>query len=93
MAPAAQEMAMELSQRLTAMTDVELANLSANADRLGRSGTDRQRRDAAALLPLLDAEIQARKAAKTAEKLANRVVSAAPGTRRKRASPAVATAD
>lgn len=50
--------------KLPAMDDKALAVLRSNAERLGRTGTKSQKTAAAALLPAIDAEVDARKTAK-----------------------------
>lgn len=55
---------MTLADRLPTMTDKDLTVLLANAERLGRTGTVRQKEDATRLFPLIVAEQEARKAAK-----------------------------
>jgi hypothetical protein len=50
--------------KLPAMADAALAVLRANAERLGKSGTKAQKSAAAALMPAIDAELEARRAAK-----------------------------
>jgi hypothetical protein len=78
---------MHISERLGTMTDVELKNLSSNAERLGHSGSSAQQEQAKSLLPLVSAEILARKGAKLAE--AKTVAKPAARSRKK----AVVTAD
>lgn len=55
---------MDLLTKLPEMSDLALANLRDNANRLQQSGTPAQRSDAAALLPAVEAEIGARRLAK-----------------------------
>jgi hypothetical protein len=55
---------MSLVEKLPGLADAELASLHANAVRLGRSGTARQRASAAELLPAIEAELASRRAAK-----------------------------
>jgi hypothetical protein len=55
---------MSLVEKLPGLADAELASLHANAVRLGRSGTARQRASAAELLPAIEAELTSRRAAK-----------------------------
>lgn len=67
---------MDMNERLPTMSDAELTNLLANAERLQQSGTERQQIQAGRLMPLLTAEIEARKVAKLAsmkEKRAKKV--------------------
>lgn len=53
-----------LIDKLPEMADDALANLHANAVRLGEEGSKTQRASAAELLPALEAEIASRKTAK-----------------------------
>ncbi len=55
---------MNIVEKLPAMADDALKNLHANAVRLGEAGTAQQRASATALLPAIEAELSARKAAK-----------------------------
>jgi hypothetical protein len=55
---------MNMVDKLPAMADDALKNLHANAVRLGEAGTAQQRASATALLPAIEAELSARKAAK-----------------------------
>jgi hypothetical protein len=55
---------MTLLEKLPGMADDALANLHANALRLGEAGSKAQRSAAAELLPALEAELSARKTAK-----------------------------
>ena len=48
--------------RIPLLTDAELANFRDNAERLSKSGTEKQNTAAAAVLPAVTAEIEARKA-------------------------------
>jgi hypothetical protein len=74
---------MDLSDRITSMSDIELTNLSDNAARLGQSGTAGQKAQAATLLPLVVAEMTARRATKL-KKIATAAPAAkAPARRRK----------
>ncbi|HVJ54414.1 MAG TPA: hypothetical protein VM689_18260 [Aliidongia sp.] len=84
---------MDLSQRLPGMSDAELTNLSSNAQRLGETGTESQRLQAVTLLPLVKAEIDARKVAKLAEMRNNRPVRPARTTKSKAAAAAAAAAE
>jgi hypothetical protein len=72
---------MSLVEKIPGMADAELNVLHANAVRLGQAGTPAQRSSAAAVLPAIEAELAARKAAKQ-ERLAQ--------GRRKRAKAAEA---
>jgi hypothetical protein len=60
---------MSMVEKLPGMADDALRNLHANALRLGGAGSAQQRASATALLPAIEAELTARKAAKQ-EKLA-----------------------
>jgi hypothetical protein len=55
---------MSMSEMIPRMNDDQLATLRGNAVRLEQSGTDRQRTDAAELLPLIAAEVAERIAKK-----------------------------
>ncbi len=59
---------MAIEDNFSTMTDAELKTLLANVARLSTAGSDRQRLEAARLQPLIDAEMQARIAAKPAPK-------------------------
>lgn len=52
---------MSLLDKLPGMTEEALGVLGGNAERLARSGTARQKTDAAALLPAIRAEMSARR--------------------------------
>lgn len=56
---------MGIEQRIPNLTDKELETLQANAVRLSQSGTVQQRQQAETLLPLIDAAMQDRRAART----------------------------
>ena len=73
---------MTLLDKLPGMADDALSNLHANAVRLGAAGSPGQRASAAQLLPALEAELAARKAAKR-ERLAQ-----ASKTRTRKPAPA-----
>jgi hypothetical protein len=60
---------MTLAERIPNMTDIELASLHANALRLS-AGESPRRREAADLLPALEAEVSARKVRKAEAKAA-----------------------
>jgi hypothetical protein len=57
-------LAVDMIAKLPGMADAALAVLRANAERLGRTGTKAQKSAAAALMPAIEAEIDARRAAK-----------------------------
>jgi len=59
---------MSMAARLPTMADADLASLRANAQRLFESGSAKQRTQAEELLPLVEAEVQARIAAKPPKK-------------------------
>lgn len=62
---------MSIDARIPEMTDKELDNLQANAQRLAQSGSPAQKAEAARLLPIIEAASQTRRAANavaTAEK-------------------------
>jgi hypothetical protein len=72
-----------MAARLPTMPDADLASLRANAIRLFESGSAKQRTQAEELLPLVEAEVQARIAAKPPKKAPAKRVSKA------KAKPAV----
>jgi hypothetical protein len=53
---------MSMADLIPTMADADLVSLANNCTRLQVSGTDKQQRDAAELLPLIAAEIADRKA-------------------------------
>lgn len=55
---------MDLTAKLPGMDETALSVLRANAERLQRTGTKAQKAAAEALMPALEAEISARRAAK-----------------------------
>ena len=57
---------MTLAERLPTLTDSELLALQANAVRVAANASDKKAADAAALLPLLEAELADRKVQKAA---------------------------
>jgi hypothetical protein len=61
---------MTMAARLPTMPDADLASLRANAIRLFESGSAKQKTQAEELLPLVEAEVQARIAAKPPKKSA-----------------------
>ena len=69
---------MTLAERIPSMTDAELASLYANAVRLS-TGDGARKRQAADLVPALEAEIGARKKVRPA------AATASAGTRKRRA--------
>ncbi len=58
---------MSLDTRIPEMTEKELENLQANAERLVKSGSAKQQAEAERLLPLIADAMAARKVARTAE--------------------------
>lgn len=57
---------MTIADKIPGFADNELKTLHDNARRLEQEGSAAQRRSAAELLPVIDAELAARKAAKAA---------------------------
>ena len=53
---------MDIAEKVPSLTDQQLAVMRANAERLGQVGTHKQQGEAARLLPLIQAEIDERKA-------------------------------
>ncbi|HWT31584.1 MAG TPA: hypothetical protein VN240_11235 [Propylenella sp.] len=53
---------MDIAEKVPSLTDQQLAVMRANAERLGEVGTRKQQGEAARLLPLIQAEIDGRKA-------------------------------
>ena len=53
---------MDIAQKVPSLTDQQLAIMRANAERLGELGTRKQQGEAARLLPVIQAEIDERKA-------------------------------
>lgn len=58
---------MTIEDRIPALTDKELDNLHGNAVRLSASGTAAQKAEATRLLPIIDAAVEDRRVARTAE--------------------------
>ncbi len=77
---------MAIADMIPGMDDSELANLRQNAQRLTASAVARQQEQAVALLPLIDAELAQRAAAKPASK------AAAPKSRKAKVQAAAAAA-
>jgi hypothetical protein len=77
----------DLRGRVPAMTDDALATLLGNAQRLIESGSKRQQASAADLMPVLEAEIAARRAVKD-EAAATKKAAAAKKSAKKQAAPA-----
>ena len=63
---------MSLVDKLPGMVDADLNNLHANALRLKEAGSAQQRASATAILPAIEAELSARKAAKQERLAQNR---------------------
>lgn len=57
---------MDLVDKLPSMEDAALAVLHENAERLERTGTPAQKSTAAAVMPAIEAELEARRIAKLA---------------------------
>lgn len=55
---------MSLLERIPALSDEEVVNLLANAQRLSEQGDDKQKAAAAELLPALEVEVAARREAR-----------------------------
>jgi hypothetical protein len=76
---------MSLIDKIPSMNDVALGNLLANARHLATAGAAKQQADAAELLPVLEAAMAERKAAKAeaaaAKRAANRKPAAPKATR------------
>ena len=68
---------MDMTTKLPSMADDALGNLHANAKRLGSEGTAAQRASATALLPAIEAELSARRAAAEEQKQARKLQGAA----------------
>lgn len=58
---------MSLEARIPEMTEKELENLQANAERLVKSGSAKQQAEAERLLPMIAEAMAAKKVARTAE--------------------------
>lgn len=58
---------MSLEARIPEMTEKELENLQANAERIAKGGASKQQAEAERLLPLIAEAMAARKIARTAE--------------------------
>lgn len=66
---------MTLLERIPALSDEEVINLLTNARRLSETGDEKQQAAAAELLPALEAEAEARKAARLERAKAKRAAS------------------
>ena len=53
---------MDIATRLPSLSEQQLATMLGNAERLGNSGTKKQKSEAARLAPLIQAEIEERRA-------------------------------
>jgi hypothetical protein len=67
---------MAIEDNIAGMSPQELANLLGNANRLATSGSAKQQMDAARLLPLINAELEERRARAPAKKTAVRKTAA-----------------
>ncbi len=74
---------MPIEDRIPDLSDKDLANLLANARRLSEAGEGRRKDDAARLVPLIEAELDQRKARAPA-----RAPRKTPAPRRTKARPA-----
>jgi hypothetical protein len=86
---------MAIDDRIPEMTDKELDNLRANAERLAQSGTAAQKAEAARLLPIIETASQARRvtnAAAAAEKKKARAETLAEARAKKAAAKKAAAA-
>jgi hypothetical protein len=87
---------MAIDDRIPSMTDKELDNLRANAERLAQSGSPAQKAEAARLLPLIDTASKERKvtnAAAAAEKKVARQQTLAEARAKKAAAKKAAAAE
>jgi len=82
---------MSLIEKIPALSDSDLASLTANATRLSESTNKKQRDAALELLPALTAEAEARSSAKTAASAAARA--ARPKAKKKVAAPVAEAAE
>lgn len=69
---------MSLIDKIPLLSDEEVANLLTNARRLAESGSDKQRADAAELLPALEAAAGSRREAKAEAAAAKRAAQRKP---------------
>ena len=53
---------MDMATKLPSMTDLQLTTMLGNAERLGHAGSNKQKGEAARLMPLIQAELDDRKA-------------------------------
>jgi len=53
---------MDIATRLPSLSDQQLATMLGNAERLGQAGTNKQKGEAARLMPLIQAELDERRA-------------------------------
>lgn len=77
---------MNIEERLPQLSDSELGNLHDNAVRLSRSGEGAMKAEAERILPMIDAEVETRAKARTAE-LATRRASRRKAAPKARAAP------
>ena len=82
---------MSMEDKIPTLSDKELSNLLANAERLQTSGSAKQQEQAVHLLPLISAESDARKATKVAA-LAEAKVKRAVATKATKATKAAKAA-
>jgi hypothetical protein len=71
---------MSLIEKIPDMSDEDVVNLLSNARRLSEAGSDKQRADAAELLPALEEAAEQRKAAKLEAAAAKRAAVRKPRT-------------
>lgn len=77
---------MSIMDRLPGMEEDRLRNLQSNALRLADEGSAAQRRDAAELLPVIEAELETRRVAKLEQaKAARKAAASRPAARARRA--------
>jgi hypothetical protein len=53
---------MDMATKLPSLTDQQLSTMLGNAERLGHAGTNKQKGEAARMMPLIQAELDERKA-------------------------------
>ena len=82
---------MSLLEKIPAMSDADLASLTANATRLSESTNKKQRESALELLPALVSEAEGRSAAKAAASAAARA--ARPKAKKKVVAPVAEAAE
>jgi hypothetical protein len=82
---------MDVASKLPTMEEAALTVLRANAERLQRTGTKAQQTAASALMPAIEAEVAARRAAKLSR--AKAAAAASPKRRAKKAALAETPAE